>query len=229
MKRFVIPAIVLFASVAHGEDATISIEALKSQTAGKEVCEAACTACKNCPIQAAMDELPKFTFQVGKETTCCPDAAAKLAKEHDAPMKYVVGKKSFATKNVAMVALADATEKYVANFVKPHTCEESGKTTVAGKELCCEVMAGQRAKIAADAMAKVTMSYLVGEESCDCPTHATTLAKSSGKEKFFVVGKEKTCCSTTARLTLARAKYKAAIEALVKADAPKTAETTAKS
>ncbi len=43
---------------------------------------------------------------------------------------------------------------------------------------------------------------------------AATLAKSSGAKKEFVVAGEKTCCEMTARLNLARAKYKAAVEAL---------------
>lgn len=209
----------LLTPFAQAEDATVSAIVLNEQAA--KVCTAKCegSECAGCPIQAAMETLPKFTYQVGKEKTCCSDAAAKLAKQHEAPIHYVLGDKTFETKNVAMVALADATEQYVKAFTTAKTCATSGKTTVAGKELCCEVMAGQRAKLAKTAMAKVNMTYLVGDKSCNCPNEATTLAKSSKAEKFFVVGKEKTCCSTTARLNLARAKYKAAIEALAKADA----------
>ena len=69
------------------------------------------------------------------------------------------------------------------------------------------------------AMAKVKFTYLVGEKECNCPVEAGRLAKESGKEKLFVVGEEKTCCEKTARLSLARAKYKAAIQAIVQAQA----------
>ena len=213
---------------------TASIMFLASSVQAAEVAEVAAkvdasekvcaSECSSCPIKAAMDELPKFTYQVGKEKTCCAEAAAALAKKHDAPMEYLVGDKAFPTKAVAMVALTDATEKYVAAFATPKTCKESGKTTVAGKELCCEVVATERATLAKKAMAKVQMTYLVGEKECHCPTEAKTLAKSSGDDQLFVVAGEKTCCSTTARLNLARAKYKAAIEALAKADAPKDAK-----
>ena len=57
-------------------------------------------------------------------------------------------------------------------------------------------------------------------KSAIVPTRATKLAKDSGKEKLFVVGDTKTCCEKTARLNLARAKYKAAVEAMLTAQAP---------
>ena len=40
-----------------------------------------------------------------------------------------------------------------------------------------------------------------------------------GAEMKYVVGGEETCCEMTARLNVARAKYKAAVEALTKAQA----------
>ena len=85
-------------------------------------------------------------------------------------------------------------------------------------------MAGERAELAKKAMNKVEMAYLVGDKECSCPHEASSLAKTTGKDKLFVVAGEKTACSVTARLKLAQAKYKAAVEALAKADAPKTDE-----
>ena len=76
------------------------------------------------------------------------------------------------------------------------------------------------------AMAKVTVAYRVGEQECNCPVEAAKVAKESGKELQFVVGAEKTCCEKAARLTLARAKYKAAVEALVKAQSATAKPTT---
>ena len=217
MKLFaVLTSAVLFSASFVGAE-----EIAVATADSAKVCDAKCasTCSGGCPIEAAMAKLPKMTYQVGKESTCCAQSAAKLAKDHDAPIKFVVADKTYETKNVAMVALADATEAYVKGFATPKTCSVSGKTTVAGKELCCDVMAGMRAKVAKEAMAKVNMTYMVGEKECHCPTEASTLAKTSGAEKYFVVGKEKTCCNTTARITLAHAKYKAAVEALAKADA----------
>lgn len=202
-------------------DALKSVPASATQECSKE-CSAECKA--GCPINAAMAKLPKMTYLVGKESTCCPDSAAKLAKEHKADVKFVVAKKTFDSKGDAMTALATATEKFVQDFTATKECKVSGKFTVAGKELCCNVMAGERAELAKNAMKKVQMAYLVGEKECHCPTEAATLAKETGKDKLFVVAGEKTCCDVTARLKLAQAKYKAAVEALVKADAPKTSE-----
>lgn len=181
-------------------------------------CSKECSA--GCPIEAAMAKLPKMTYKIGTEETCCSAAAAELAKKSDKPMQFVVAKKAFKKEGEAMVALATATEKYVADFTKTSHCSTSGKYTVAGKELCCEVMAGQRAELAKKAMKKVEMAYLVGDKECHCPTEATKLAKETGKDKLFVVAGEKTCCSVDARLKLAQAKYKAAVAALAKADAP---------
>ena len=74
------------------------------------------------------------------------------------------------------------------------------------------------AKTVQAAISDVKFTYLVGDEKCHCPAKAKEIAKKTGKDTLYLVGKEKTACSVTARLNLARAKYKAAIEALVKAE-----------
>jgi hypothetical protein len=227
-------ALAVFAVPSFADDAATADKACASQVgcseecAGKEGCTQQCagkaiakTECsgEGCPIEAAMSELPKLSYLVGTEETCCPDAAAKIAKEHNEAVKYVLAKKKFDTEAAAIVALTDATEKYVSKFVTPSKCEVSGKVTVAGKELCCEAMAGKRAELAKKAMEKVEMTYLVGNEECACPNKAAALAKETGKDKLFVVAGEKTCCNVDARLKLARAKYRAALVALAQADA----------
>jgi hypothetical protein len=95
----------------------------------------------------------------------------------------------------------------------------SGQLTLAGQAQGCENTAAHAAKLMQQAMAKVRFTYLVGEKACHCPVEAESLAKESGKKRLFVVGEEKTHCEMTARLNLARAKYKAAIEAMVQAQA----------
>lgn len=171
-----------------------------------------------CPIAKAMGDLPKMTYKVGEEMTCCSESAAALAKKSEAPIHFVVGEKTFETKEAAFTSLVEQTEAYVNEFITPCTCEVSGKTTVAGKSCNCPVEAGSRAELVKTAAAKVQMTYAVGEETCNCPTKAAEMAKASGSKKEFVVAGEKTCCEMTARLNLARAKYKAAVEALVAAE-----------
>ena len=48
---------------------------------------------------------------------------------------------------------------------------------------------------------------------------AKQAAKDTGKSVLFVVGEEKTDCDVTARLNLARAKYAAAVQALIQDEA----------
>jgi hypothetical protein len=191
-----------------------------AKTCTSETCSASrCDAGKGCPIAAAMERLPSLTYAVGEKKTCCPKEAAKLAKESGGHIHFCVAKKEFDSKSDAQMALIEATENFVAAFTKPHTCPKSGQLTLAGQVRSCEKTAAHTADLMKQAMAKVKFTYLVGEKECNCPVEAGKLAKESGKEKLFVVGEEKTHCEKAARLNLARAKYKAAIQAMVKAQA----------
>lgn len=168
-----------------------------------------------CPIATAMGNLPKMTYKVGEEATCCSESAAALAKKAEMPIHFVVGKETFEAKEAAFTSLVEQTEAYVKEFITPCKCEVSGTTKIAGKTCNCPVEAGSTAELVKTAAAKVQMTYAVGEKTCNCPMEASKLAKTSGAKKEFVVAGEKTCCEMTARLNLARAKYKAAVEALV--------------
>jgi len=170
--------------------------------------------CSGCPVTKAMDALPKLTYKVGDEETCCSATAAKLAEADGAHMHYVVAEKEYDAKEEAMVALADVTEKFVSDFATPHTCDVSGKTSICGSSMGCEVSAGKLAEKAKAAMKLVSLSYKVGDEECSCPNHAASLAKESGAQKHFVIGEESTCCEVDARIKLARAKYAAAVKAI---------------
>ena len=174
------------------------------------------TECKDgaCPIATAMNELPKMTYKIGEESTCCSKSAAKLAEQHSLPIHYVVGETTFEQKEEAYTSLVTETETFVKDFITPCKCEVSGSTKIAGESCKCSVMAGQKAELVKGAVEKVNMNYLVGEKTCNCPHEADALAKSTKAEKFFIVGEEKTGCEKTARLNLARAKYKAAVQAL---------------
>lgn len=179
-------------------------------------CESDCA----CPIGKAMAALPKMTYKVGDQETCCSASAAALAKEHESHIHYVVAKKEFDSKDEAMVELAAVTTKFVDDFATPHTCDVSGKTTVCGSSMSCSVTAGKMADLAKEAMKTVSMKYKVGDEECGCPTQAAELAKTSGAKKEFVIGSETTCCSVDAKIKLAHAKYRAAVQAIAKAAAP---------
>ncbi len=167
-----------------------------------------------CPIAAAMGELPKMTYKVGEEATCCSESAAALAQEHSLPIHFVVGENTFEEKEAAVASLVEVTEAYVNDFITPCKCEVSGTTKIAGTACNCPIKAGETTQLVKAAADEVQMTYAVGETECNCPKKAAALADASDAEKMYVVGEEKTCCEMSARLNLARAKYKAAVQAL---------------
>lgn len=201
-----------FGKVGDGEEAITAITGYVQQ--GDD---------EACPIAAAMEKLPKIRFVVGEQTLWCEKSAAAIAEKSDDKIHYCVGEQEFDAKADAQVELLEATEKFVSTFPEPRICKTSGKITVAGSELHCIFCARSLAKKMNDAMDGVQMTYIVGEEECNCPDTATKLGEKAGVEKQFVVGEEKTCCEHTARLTLAHARYKAAVAVLAESTAKKDA------
>ena len=199
--------------------AALQVVNTDAASAGK----AKCSKCKGCPIEAAMKDLPALAYVVGGEATGCDKHAAKLAKEGDAAIQYAVHM-TFDCKQSATLALVTATEALVDQFATPATCEKSGSTTVAGKKLECSKSAARLAKEVRKAMETVQVSYVVDGEKCNCPNKAAALAEAKGAEKLFVVDGESTACEITSRLNLARAKYRAAVEALAKLDRGEAAD-----
>jgi hypothetical protein len=171
-----------------------------------------------------MKQLPQISYAVGEKKMCCPKAAEALAKESNGHIHYVVADKEYHKESKAKMALVEVTEKFVADFCEPKKCSVSGTITVAGKKACCPTTAAQTAKLVKQAMDKVSMSYLVADQACHCPVEAKKLASDAGKQVEYVVGEQKTCCDVEARLNLARAKYKAAVQALAQAEAVAAAE-----
>jgi hypothetical protein len=171
-----------------------------------------------CPVAAAMAELPKMTYTVGTESTCCSHSAAELATSSGNPIHYVVADKTYEDKTEAFTALVESTESFVNAFVTPAQCEKSGTTTVAGKSCGCPVEAGKRAELVSTAISEIKMTYKVGDEEACCPNSAAAMAKATGAETHYLVNGEETSCNLTARLKLATAKYAAAVKAISAAD-----------
>lgn len=181
-------------------------------------CDAACAAeAGTCPVTAGMAKLPKLTYMVGSKSLCCEESAKAIAAETSAKVEYVVGAEKFDSSDKAFASLVSQTEKFVSAHATPSTCSVSGKTSIAGESLTCSVAAGEVAIKVKKAMDSVAISYKVGEKSCSCPVEAKTLAEAKKVKTLFVVDKEETECEQTARLNLARAKYKAALLAMAPA------------
>jgi hypothetical protein len=164
-----------------------------------------------------MAKLPQISYQVGTEKVACPQAAEELAKSSSAKVQYVVAEQAYETEQAAKLALLEATEQFVDTFAESKVCQQSGNITVAGQTVCCPTAASAIAKKALEAMNGVRLTYQVGEKQCGCSVEADKLAQESGDVKLCVVGDEKTACEVTARLTLARAKYRAAVLATLPA------------
>ena len=226
LAKFVVPICVVLVAIAASHAGKDSKE---TQVAGKDSkqCDAACSECQQCPVAKAMEALPKLVYRIGDETTTSPVQAGRISGKSKQKIEFVVENKVFHEETEAFSALVDMTEKFVADFAKPQKCDVSGSTIVAGKSLCCEVAAGEVANLVKKSMDDVKVTYLVGKESVCCPDAAMALAKESGEKVVQLVAGQK-CggCSSTTRLNLARAKYKAAIEALLAAD-KKNSESSA--
>ncbi|MEM7314122.1 MAG: hypothetical protein AAF497_13325 [Planctomycetota bacterium] len=219
------------ANIQAEEEKKCATECATAKCDGSQCATTACCDKEGaCPVSKAMAALPKMTYQVGLKETCCAATAAKMVEATEGGhIHYVVGKKQFHDQGKAMVALASETEKFVNTYVSTHKCDKSGMTFVAGQSMACGQSAAKIAKVAKEAMKTVSMTYKVGGESCNCPNMATALAKKSGEKKHFVIGKESTCCSVDARIKLAHAQYKAAVQAVTKLTAKPAAEAASKS
>ena len=190
----------------------------------KAKCDAVCAdATGTCSVTAGLAKLPQIAYLVGTKSLCCEESAKAVATESKAKVEYVVGTEKFDSSDKAFASLVTQTEKYVSAFATPSTCSVSGNTTIAGECLTCSVAAGEVASKVKKAMDTIAISYKVGDKSCNCPVEAKALAAAKNAKTLFVVEKEETECELTARLNLARAKYKAALIAL----APAKVETKA--
>ncbi|MCU0712864.1 MAG: hypothetical protein MUC43_12455 [Pirellula sp.] len=193
-------------------------------------CDAKCaTECKACPVTEGMAKLPQLVYKVGDELACCENSAKSMAQSAGKPVNYVVGKESFECSTKAFSSLVEQTEKYVSTYATPKTCDVSGKTSVAGSELTCSVAAGEVAAKVKKAMDAVAISYKVGDKTCSCPAEAKSLAESSKAKTLYVVDGQETECEMTARLNVARAKYKAALMATAPAAATSASTSVEKS
>jgi hypothetical protein len=184
-------------------------------------CKVAATAseCASCPLAKAMDALPKISYIIAGEASACAKSATAAA-EGGKEVKYIVAGKELCCPTAAKDAQVEATEKFVASFASIHACEASGKTFVGNKGYDCSQHASTIALAAKQAMDGVKTVLLVGDKEFCCPTAAGEAAEKDGAKVTYVVAEEKTQCAKTNRMNVAIAKYKAAIQAIAKAEAP---------
>lgn len=170
-----------------------------------------------CPIETAINQLPQIQYRVGSEVTVCRKEAAELSEKKGTPIRFVV-KQGFESETAAIESLAEATELFVTQFATPQTCAVSGKITVGGASTQCSKSAAETARLINEAINAVKVSYQVGETKCDCPEESKKLAAALDQPVIYVVNGQKTTCPHRQRLNTARAKYRAAVEAVAKAE-----------
>jgi len=199
----------------------------------KEKCEKTCDVakksdCEACPVATAMEALPKISFVIAGEASACAKSA-ETAKAAGKEVKYVVAGKELCCEKMAKDAHVEAVEKFVGSFASAHSCETSGKSYVGSKGYECSKHASTVAAVAKKAMEGVKVKHIVaGKEYC-CPEEAGKVAKEAGAKVTYALADEKTECAKTSRMTVAVAKYKAAIQAIAKAEAATAESAPAKS
>lgn len=183
-------------------------------------------------IEAILASMPSMKYRIGDELTCCSKGAAAMALKADKPIQYVVGEKLFEKETDAMVALTGLLDERVAELKtiqysvngKCGRCPLSAKAiakkantqvayVVGGTEFGDQAKAAKAVKLVSDAVANMMMTYKVGDSSYRCGKSASVKAGEAGKKMSFVVGSEATCCEVSAKLMLAKAKVRAAVEA----------------
>ncbi len=207
---------IVLTSTDGGEDGKCCKEC---KTQCVKQCETACGTkqgdCEGqCPVSVALQRLPKMTYAVGSAKTGCSEQAKQLAEQHNAPVHYVVAEKQYQCCQSAMAALVDQTERFVNQFVSVRRCPASGTTFVCGKSTSCSAEAQQWTSAIGQAVDQVKMCYVVDGQQTSCSASAEALAREKDAPVEYVVGDQKTTCPLSARLELAVAKYKSAVQVM---------------
>lgn len=177
------------------------------------------------PAEAILASMPSMKYRVGTADMCCAKTAEETAAKAGATIQYVVADKAFESKTEATVALAAILESEVDKLQTmqfsaggkcsrcPIEAKELAKQAhtqiayrVGGFDYSEQTKAEKVVKLVADAVGEIKMSYKVGDASFCCDKMAGAKAKETSKPMTFVVGKDETCCQSTARLMLAQAK-----------------------
>ena len=206
---------------------------------GKD-CGEACGKDCGCPlakkVNAVLVSMPAMTYRVGEEVTGCSMGAEKMAKETGRPVGYLVGDDGFADKGKAVARLTTLLEEeaetlqsiqYVVNG-KAHSCKMTAKQVakktkagviyrVGGVDFETPEDAEKALEGVKTAASGVKLAYKVDGRSYCCSKGAATAVKETGKKMTYTVGDTETPCEKTAKLTLARARVRAIVEAAVQA------------
>ncbi len=188
-----------------------------------------------CPIEAktkaVLASMPAIEYRVGSEVIGCSKSAAAMAEKSGKPLEYVIGKENFNSEGEAKIRLASlleeaATDMQSMQYVAggkcgrcPMTAKGIAKSTgtkvayrVGGVDFEKKEDAERVAKLVADALKSVAMTYKVDGKTFHCDKMAGAKCKKSGKKMTYVIGDQETGCATSAKLMQAQAKVRKIIE-----------------
>ena len=215
---------------------TVAAKAGKKGCCGKCDKKAKTVADKGgCPVsaksKAVLASMPAIEYRVGDDVTGCSKSAAAMAEKSGKPLEYVIGKENFKNGGEAIVRLTTlleetATDMQSVQYVAggkcgrcPMTAKSVAKSTgtkvayrVGGVDFDKKEDAQKVAKLVADAVKSVAMTYKVDGKTFHCNKTAGAKCKKSGKKMTYVVGDQETGCATSAKLMQARAKVRKIIE-----------------
>jgi len=181
-------------------------------------------------------ELPRIGFKVGEKITCCMKSATEMSAGDPAKIKFVVADKTYVNQGEAMEARLTVLGKYYEHLLTVEyavgdectACPLTAKDLAhkSGKPIRYRLAASdfadkaQAENVAAEARAageRITMSWVVGEETFCCPGHAGQAAEKNDKKLEYRVGEQTTVCETTAKTRLIETRIAAVLETVAKA------------
>ena len=163
-------------------------------------------------------KFPRLAYMVGDQRTDCPKTAAKLAKEKNLPIKYVVGDKVFDEKPAALAAQTEVLEDLLGSILSikyvvgdecvacPHAAEQMAKQSGAKVKYRLGSFVFDDQQAAEQAAAKA-------REAAD----AVEMKVDNGEVTRYKVGKLVTTSKVAATYQLAIERLKAALDALERA------------
>ncbi|HEY3244802.1 MAG TPA: hypothetical protein VGM03_15785 [Phycisphaerae bacterium] len=190
--------------------------------------------CKtNALVAKVMQSLPHVTYKIGDQETACPEEAAKLAKaDEDVKIVYLVGNKSFESKDEAFAQLATVLDSEAEKMLTVRYsvdgecmyCPMSAAATakakntemkyrVAGVDFANREQAEKAIDLAKAAVAKVSVTIKAGEAERTVTKLDDDSKPCSAMKATFIVNGEETHCPIQAKLLLAQARIRAMIEA----------------
>jgi hypothetical protein len=153
--------------------------------AGKEGCKDKALAASGMPV---------MHYKVGEKTTCCPKAAAEMAKADDATIKYVVNETEYTNNSEALQAYAKVLDEYLGTLT-------SVRYAVGDKCVNCPMAAAALAKDSGETVKYRVASFTFADKAAADKAADAARTASEKVEMTMVVDGQETKCDAAAKAT----------------------------